>query len=433
MRKSQESSFKLYSYRNVFNDGNDRLHPGFKLSKVLLVLTRTKPFHKRYIPLTGEELISKHLQRTVCYLTTADNQLAKRYNNARTGELVLPKENVAPLIPAQNFTFLTTFNMSDQTNAATTAKSPATSPAAKILILTTALNHRRALLVNPTVDGFPHPDSGIELPQFVAQINAQLPAENAQTGDSIFGHFASFLENGVPEANAPYFKLIEEPCATTHVAGCSDIITKALAESTVVDFNPTAFGAWFEAQADQTMALAVAYDAAFGSGDDQELATLEIGSTMHVAADPADAVTALQTAVDNAQPVSATTEGVVDATAVAEPPAETAPEVVAETTAPDAAAIPNTTPVAETTSPVVEDVDTTDGGSAIQSIVNHSQLIGAAAEAAEAAAGTFEAIAALSTAAAKGQRAVAGVLAAAGVTNQTVQLTANTPVEEVAA
>lgn len=421
------SSFRLYSYRDVFNDGDDKLHPGFKISKTLLVLTKTRPFHKRYIPLTGEELQSAHLKPTKCYLTTADNQAAKRYNNARTGELVLPKENVAPLIPTKNFSSLFSISiMSDQTTAPS-ANTPAAGQAAKIILIANAAGVNRALLLNPTVDAFPDADSGEEVTQWAHKLsfNADGSPRLAEPieAQAAFDFYMSFVENGVDEASAPFWAIIEAPCTIAHVRGVTDILLKELGESKTVNFNADAFKTWFEAQPDQTLALGIVYDAAFGEGDTQEVAVLEIGSTMHVAATVEETAAAIQTAIENAQPAATTTEGVVDAATVA-----------AETTAPDAAAIE--TPVVQATT--VEDLDTTDGGSAIQAIADQGGLIRAATASAEAAANTFDAIAKanqaigeIAVAAAAQQRATAAVLGAAGV--QTVELPATAPVEEVPA
>jgi len=319
--------------------------------------------------------------------------------------------------------------MSDQTKV-----TPAAGKAALIHLLTMASGVSRALLVNPTVDAFPDADTGEEITPWLAKINAQLATPI--TADDVFGHFSNFLSKGVDEAAKPFWAIIEGPCTIAHVRGVSDILTKELAESKTVNFNPTAFTEWFEKQTDQTQALAIVYQAAFGEGDDQAIAVMEIGSTLHVAADPADVAAALQTAVENAQPAAATTEGVVNAeTTAAE--AATTPEVVAETTAPDAAAIP-ATPVAEAS--VVEEVETQDGGTAIQAITDQSALLRAAAGANAANAKTFRAIAQVTTglsqmaeAAAEQAEQVNAVLAAAGVSN-VVEISATaTPVEEPAA
>lgn len=386
-------------------------------------MTKTRPFHKRYIPLTGEELQSAHLKPTKCYLTTADNQAAKRYNNARTGELVLPKENVTPLLPTQNnFTSLIQFFMSDQTKV-----TPAAGQAAKIILIMTAAGLNRALLVNPTVDAFPNADSGEELGQWLDKINFNADksprlAEPIEA-QAAFDFYLAFVTNGVDNESKAFWDIIAEPCTVAHVRGVSDILTKELGESKTVNFDADKFKTWFEAQPDQTLALGIVYDAAFGEGDTQEVAVLEIGSTMHVAATVEETAAAIQTAIENAQPAATTTEGVVDAATVA-----------AETTAPDAAAIE--TPVVQATT--VEDLDTTDGGTSIQAIADQGGLIRAATASAEAAANTFDAIAKanqaigeIAVAAAAQQRATAAVLGAAGV--QTVELPATAPVEEVPA
>ena len=422
MRKSQVNSFKLYSYRNVFNDGDDRFHPGFKIRRTLLVLTKTKPFHKRYIPLTGEEIQSPHLQTTKCYLTTADNQQAKRYNNARAGELILPKENVVPLLPLLKISpFSTQLSMSDQTKV-----TPAAGKAALIHLLTMASGTSRALLVNPTVDGFPNPDSGEELPQWLNKINAQLATPI--DADAVFGHYSNFLVKGVDAAAKAFWDIIEKPCTLVHVRAVTDILVNELTkEGSGVNFDAAKFTEWFEKQTDQTIALATVHQAAFATGEDRELAVMEIGSTLHVAADPADAAAALQTSVDNPVTAAETTPGVVNAETVAT-------ELVAEATAPDAAAIP-ATPVAEAP---VEDVETTDGGSQIQAIADQGGLIRAAAIATEAGAEVLEALANMNAAAsqvasagAKQLRATAAVLQAGGAPTASVELPATaTPVEE---
>lgn len=422
MRKSEETSFKLFSHYNVFNDC-EKLHPGFRINRLLLVLTRTKPHHKRYIKLSGNEIDSPHLDKTPCYLTTADNQQAKRFNNLSSGKLLLPKENLSPLIPTTNSLngqspINPLFNMSDQTTAPV-ATNPAAGQAAKILLILTAAGTSRALLLNPTIDGFPLVD-GKELTQWLAEVNAKLPATAAQEATAMFAHYEGFVRNGVPAENEPYWNVIQEPCTVVHISGVAKILVEELKKSTTVNFDQEAFNAWMGKQEEQTLALGIAYQAVFSTGIDQEVAVMEIGSSLHVPADPAAAVEALQNAVENALPTAATTEGVVDAESI-----------VTEATAPDAAAIETpTTPVAEVT---VEDVETTDGGTAIQALSGQNNFLIAAAKSASAAAGQFKAIeeasnaiGKMAAAAAEMQEATAEVLLAAGAqAPQTVQLTAN--------
>lgn len=84
----------LYSYRDVFNDGPDKLHPGFRLGSVLLCLTNTKPKKTPYVELTSDSVQSDHFKAkgSKIYLTSAYNQEASRFNDVNGGFLILEPE-----------------------------------------------------------------------------------------------------------------------------------------------------------------------------------------------------------------------------------------------------------------------------------------------------------------------------------------------------
>lgn len=85
----------LYSYRNVFNDGKEKLHPGFRIGVLLFVLSNTEPKKTPFVSLESSQIESAHFKckGDKIYLTSAYNQSAERFNDNNGGFLSLTVEN----------------------------------------------------------------------------------------------------------------------------------------------------------------------------------------------------------------------------------------------------------------------------------------------------------------------------------------------------
>lgn len=87
---------KLYSYRDVFHDGAEKLHPAFKLGGVLLVLTNTRPKHTLSVVIKASSVESKHFrQGRNSYLTVAYKQQATKFNENSGGVIKLSPKDIA--------------------------------------------------------------------------------------------------------------------------------------------------------------------------------------------------------------------------------------------------------------------------------------------------------------------------------------------------
>ena len=78
-----ELSFKIYSYRSTFNDGDDTLY----------VLT-TKTPRQNHIKISSAQMQGPHISPTDCYLTIAYNQAAIRFGNKPAGMLTVKINNL---------------------------------------------------------------------------------------------------------------------------------------------------------------------------------------------------------------------------------------------------------------------------------------------------------------------------------------------------
>lgn len=85
----------LYSYRNVFYDGKEKLHPGFKLGEVLFVLSNTRPKLTPYVEFPRSSVDSPHFKGKgdKIYLTSAYNQSAVRFNDVNGGLITITEED----------------------------------------------------------------------------------------------------------------------------------------------------------------------------------------------------------------------------------------------------------------------------------------------------------------------------------------------------
>lgn len=124
----------ILSYRDVFHDGEDKLHPAFRLGEVLLVLTNTRPRQTPFVRLESGRVRSGHFKAKGkwVYITYAYNQEAQRFNNIAGGTLRLEDTDLKALevtfqLPDdwQNFiinTFKNVFNMNFKSIASPDAK-----------------------------------------------------------------------------------------------------------------------------------------------------------------------------------------------------------------------------------------------------------------------------------------------------------------------
>lgn len=86
---------KIYSHRDVFNDGNEKLHPAFKLGGTLFVLTNTRPQHTPSIIVEACKIKSRHFgQDRNSFLTVAYNQSAPKYNEISGGTITLSTKDI---------------------------------------------------------------------------------------------------------------------------------------------------------------------------------------------------------------------------------------------------------------------------------------------------------------------------------------------------
>lgn len=83
-----ELSFKIYSYRSTFNDGEGKLHLGFVYNATLYVLTTKLP-RQNHIKIHGNQMQGPHISAKDCYLTIAYNQAALRFGNKPAGTLTV--------------------------------------------------------------------------------------------------------------------------------------------------------------------------------------------------------------------------------------------------------------------------------------------------------------------------------------------------------
>lgn len=88
-----ELSFKIYSYRSTFNDGEGKLHLGFIYNDTLYVLT-TKTPRQNHIKISSAQMQGPHISPTDCYLTIAYNQAAIRFGNKPAGMLTVKINNL---------------------------------------------------------------------------------------------------------------------------------------------------------------------------------------------------------------------------------------------------------------------------------------------------------------------------------------------------
>ena len=88
----------ILSYRGVFYD-HPKLHPGFRLGDVLLVLTNTRPKLTPFVKIAASQIDSKHFRsrNKYVYVTYAYDQEADRFNNIVGGKLRLSDINLLKL------------------------------------------------------------------------------------------------------------------------------------------------------------------------------------------------------------------------------------------------------------------------------------------------------------------------------------------------
>lgn len=89
----------LFSYRNIFLDGETKLHPGFTHKGRLYALTTRRPEDTPYIEVPADAIHGEHFKpRATMYVTIAYNPDAKRYNNKSGGTIDLTKIDLSPLL-----------------------------------------------------------------------------------------------------------------------------------------------------------------------------------------------------------------------------------------------------------------------------------------------------------------------------------------------
>lgn len=104
-------SIPIFSYKNTFFDGDERLHPAIFAGK-LFVMSRvcTKG---EVLVLSSENIISEHLKDVdLSYLIKAPNQKARVFNPASAGTLVINQIQLTALVEAgADLSYFTTLNV----------------------------------------------------------------------------------------------------------------------------------------------------------------------------------------------------------------------------------------------------------------------------------------------------------------------------------
>lgn len=79
-------NIEILSYRNVFFDGIDKLHPAFRIGKVLFAISSKEPQMTPFIPVKVDSI---HFKGKESYLTTAYNQNAVPFNSVSGGVMIV--------------------------------------------------------------------------------------------------------------------------------------------------------------------------------------------------------------------------------------------------------------------------------------------------------------------------------------------------------
>lgn len=88
----------IFSYKNVFNDGDDKLHPAMWCG-ALFALSRVVYPGMEHIKVSLDQVKSKHTKKSKGYLIKAPNQDAELLFTSPAGSLLLSEEDFKKLLP----------------------------------------------------------------------------------------------------------------------------------------------------------------------------------------------------------------------------------------------------------------------------------------------------------------------------------------------
>lgn len=339
----------IFSYKNVFNDGEDKLHPAMWCG-VLFALSRVVYPGMEHIKISLDQVKSEHTKKSKGYLIKAPNQDAELLFTSPAGSLLLTEEDFKKLLPMgadiNYFHHSTNTNMFTQINKRTVA--------------TGAFAEIQALFVDSEgKPSFALLQAHFGLPGTLS-IGGKPVTEPADIFTHVQGWAKDYLATPEDKKHLPYLPFVAggvdgKGNAVTGFIPASEQLWSAIKASATANVlevftdirdMSTTDGVYNEAEANAYVGTQLTDDEA-GFAFAQQAMDINAETIVPLAAalgldvpaafqpvDPAAVVTAVETAVaENTESVAGGTpaEEVVTDAPAEEPSAETSQEVIAET------------------------------------------------------------------------------------------------------